>query len=121
MFVNDLIKTITDCDIIQYADDTQFIHAGSVDALPDLIERAEATLSSAKSYFHTNGLMLNTRKTQCIFVGTKPIIKQLPTDTKITFNNTYITPSSHVKNLGVTMDNHMSFDVHIKEIYRKVI
>ncbi len=121
IFVNDLTKTVTDCDIIQYADNTQFIHTGSADALPDLIERAEVSLSLARTYFNTNGLMLNTSKTQCIFIGTKPIIKKIPTDTKITFNNTFITPSTHVKNLGVTIDSHMSFDVHIKEMYRKVM
>ncbi len=65
--------------------------------------------------------MLNTRKTQCIFIGTTPIIKQIATDTKITFNNTFITPSTHTKNIGITMDSYMSFDVHIKEIYRKVM
>ena len=114
LFINDLTNTITGCDIIQYADDTQLIHTGSTDALPDLIERAEATLSLVQSYFSTNRLMINTRKAQCIFVGTIPIIKQIPPDTKITFNNTSIAPSTHVKNLGITMDNHMSFDAHIK-------
>lgn len=64
--------------------------------------------------------MLNTRKTQCIFIGTTPIIKQIATDTKITFNNTFITPSTHTKNIGITMDSYMSFDVYIK-ICRKVM
>ncbi len=54
VLVNDFSKVITDFDIIQYADDTQFIHTDCVDALPDLIERTEATLSLATSYFNTN-------------------------------------------------------------------
>ena len=70
IYVNDLKEAITDCDIIQYAYDTQMIHTDSADILQDLIYRAEATLSLAKSYFNTNGLMLNTNKTQCIFIGT---------------------------------------------------
>lgn len=45
LFLIDLTKTITGCDIIQYANDKQFIHAGSAAVLPDLIERAEATPS----------------------------------------------------------------------------
>lgn len=56
LFLNDLKKIITGCDIIQYANDKQFIHTSSTAALPDLIERAEATSSLAKSDFNTNGL-----------------------------------------------------------------
>ncbi len=61
IFVNDLTEIIHDCGVVQYADDTQFIHTGTNDELPDLITRAEATLSLTKTYFN---------KTQCLFVGT---------------------------------------------------
>ncbi len=97
------------------------MHTGSVDALLDLIERAEITLSLAKKYFSANGLMLNANKTQCIFIGARPLIRRLPPNTKINFDNTSITPSTHVKNLGVIMDCHLNFDVHIHEMYKKVM
>ncbi len=63
IYVNDLREAITDCGVIQYADDTQLVHTGSIDALPDLTARAETTLSLAKIYFSSNGLMLNADKT----------------------------------------------------------
>ena len=59
IFVNDLSETINDCEVVQYADDTQFIHSGTLDQLPHLITRAQTTLARAKAYFNTNGLMLN--------------------------------------------------------------
>ncbi len=74
LFTNDLTETINDCMVVQYADDTQFVHSGTVDALPHLIARAETTLSRAKCYFNNNGLLLNSYKTQCLFVGTRPAI-----------------------------------------------
>ncbi len=60
IYVNDLKDVITDCGVVQYADATQLVHTGSVDALSDLIKRAEITLSLAKKYFSANGLMLNS-------------------------------------------------------------
>ncbi len=64
IYVNDLAEAIAACGVIQYADDTQLVHTGSLDALPDLIERAEATFSLAQQYFTANRLMLNSSKTQ---------------------------------------------------------
>lgn len=113
IYVNDLREAITDCEVIQYADGTQLVHTGSADALPDLPD--------LKAYFNANGLMLNSNKTQCIFIGTWPIIRKIPSDTKLTFDNISITPNTQVKNLGVTIDCHMNFDVHIHEMYKKVM
>ncbi len=69
IYVNDLEEAIAACGVIRYADDTQLVHTGFLGALPDLIETAEATLSVAQQYFTANGLMLNSSKTQCIFVA----------------------------------------------------
>ena len=45
----------------------------------------------------------------------------IPEDTAVTFHNTKIYPSSHVKNLGVHIDKYMTFDTHIHEMSKKVI
>ncbi len=121
ILTNDLTETINDCLVVQYADNTQFVHSGTVDTLPHLIARAETTLSRAKSYFNNNGLFLNSNKTQCLFVGTRPAIRRVPDNTTINLNNTSITFSKQVKNLGVYMDQHMSFEVHIHEMHKKVM
>ncbi len=110
IITNDLTETINDCMVVQYADDTQFVHSGTVDDLPHLIARAEVTLSRAKSDFNNNGLLLNSNKTQCLFIGTRPAIRRIPDNITINLNNTSITPRKQVKNLGVYMDQHMSFD-----------
>ena len=121
IYVNDLSDYITNCHLVQYADDTQFIHTGTPSQLNLLISEAEQTLHRAREYFLKNGLKLNTKKTQCIFIGTRQLIPMIPEDTAITFHNTKIYPSSHVKNLGVHIDKYMTFDTHLHEITRKVI
>ncbi len=101
IFVNDLSETINNCETVQNADDTQFIHSGTLDSLPHLITQTQTTLTRAKTYFNSNGLMLNSNKTQCLVVGTRALTKHIPENTTIMFNNTFITPNKYVKNLGI--------------------
>ncbi len=121
IFVNDLAENLHGCEVIQYADDTQFVHTGTVDALPDLLTATQATFSSARAYLNENSLLLNENITQCIFFGRRPLVKKNPNKTTIIFDNTFITPCKHVKNLGVHIDSHMTFDIHIHETHKKVM
>ena len=105
---------------MQYADYAQFIHTGKVGNIHDLIGRTEETLLKAKRYFLENGLMLNAKKIQFIFIGTRQIMSQIPENVRINFDNEAIEPSKHVKNLGIYMDNTLLFDKHIHELCKKV-
>ncbi len=71
--VNDMHEHFDGCTLIQFADDTQFLHSGPRKDLNLLVQRVETTLSGAMVYFNKNGLMLNTQKTQCIFIGSKQL------------------------------------------------
>ncbi len=51
IYVNDLSKYISDCLVIQYADNTQFVHTGNVSYVLELIKKGEETLKKAKRYF----------------------------------------------------------------------
>ncbi len=74
-----------------------------------------------KLYFITNGLLLNSKKTQCIFIGNRQLLSRLPPETFIDCDSVQIHPSTHVKNLGVYFDKYMIFDVHIDELNKKVM
>ena len=50
MYVNDLSQHISDCLIIQYADDTQFIHTGNIDRIKNLIRRGGNFIKSGKVF-----------------------------------------------------------------------
>ncbi|MEL6606538.1 MAG: hypothetical protein AAFP20_25445, partial [Cyanobacteria bacterium J06614_10] len=107
--------------LVQYADDSQFIFIGEIKTLPQLITRAEATLTKAKKYFDLNGLQINPQKTQIIFIGTQQYISKIPDDTFINFDGNQLTPSKHVKNLGIIMDQHLTFSGQVDYMYKKVI
>ncbi len=55
------------------------------------------------------------------FVGTRSFIRRITSDTTINFDNAHIAPSNHIKNLGIYMDWHRTFDVHIQEMHKKVM
>ena len=121
IFVNDLIVKVKNCLVVQYADDTQFLHSSYTNELPRLIRDTEATLKCVKNYFLTNGLMLNAGKTQCILIGNRQLLAQVPPNIVIQIDGDTLTPSNCVKNLSVYMDRFMLFDKHTEEMSKKVV
>ena len=121
IYVNDLREHLVDGTVVQYADDTQFLYADCLGNLGTLVNKTEASLLALQKYFLRNGLLLNTKKTQCIFIGNNQLLSQIPNDTTIRVNNATIMPSKSVKNLGLHIDQYMNFDVHINELNKKVM
>lgn len=121
IYVNDFSQFIPDCHVLQYADDTQLILTGTIDKLDELIHKGENTLALVKNYFEANGLMLNTKKTQCMFVGSRNYISEIPQNTTLRVDGNEIVASRSLKNLGIHFDNYLSFDTHINEIRRKTL
>ncbi len=62
IYANYLSQYKSDCLVIQYADDSQFVHTGTIKQIHDLVRKGEEILTKAKKYFNANGLMLNTTK-----------------------------------------------------------
>ncbi len=115
-----MLKTINLCFLVQYADDTQFIHADAINNLNDLISNTEETLLNIKRYFLRNELLLNPKKTQCIFIGNRQLLAQIPPATIINCGCDVITPITRAKNLVVYFDRYMLFDTHIFELKKKI-
>ena len=120
IYVNDLAAYVNGF-VVQYADDTQFLHSSTINNLDQLIKDTEETLAQCRMYYLKNGLMFNSCKTQCIFIGNRQLLCHIPPNTTVNFNGNIIYPSKHVKNLGVYFDRNMLFDVHISELNKKVM
>ena len=121
IYVNDLTTSLPNCFIVQYADDTQILIEGKLEDLKDMIKRAEEILKLAKLYFLKNGLLLNEKKTQCIFIGSWHYINQINNNISINFEGNQLKPMDSVKNLGIYFDRFMSFEFHIDYICNKVM
>lgn len=124
IYVNDLAEKININSLLQYADDTKFLFADTIDNLKDLISKTEETLYNVKQYFLRKGIMINSNKTQCIFIGNRQLLSHIPCNTFINCDGDLIYPSSYVKILGVYFDQYMLFDVlyvHITEVSKKIM
>lgn len=95
--------------------DTQFVHTGTTEDIHTLVKESERTLTKVKEYFHYNGLVLNTHMTQCMFIGTRGLISQIPGNICVHEDGTTIVPNTSMKNLEVYFDSCMQFDAHISQ------
>ena len=93
IFVNDINQLAIDCQIEQFADDTQILHTGTVSEVNQLVQAAERTLAQAKEHFNKNGLLVNSNKTKCIFIGSRQNIARIPEEIIIRFGGSEIDPS----------------------------
>ncbi len=95
--------------LYNYADDSIVSHTS--DGEKELLTCLESDLSNLMSWFKTNCLGINKGKLQCMFTFN---------DSNSTINfdieNTVLSPSSNIKILGVTIDEHLTFNEHINII-----
>jgi hypothetical protein len=105
-------------DYNAYADDLQLYTALSVASTPDLKELETCILELQTWYWH-NDLLLNSSKTELIFLGTRQRLRSFkaafPT---IRLSDSEIQPSDTIKVLGVTLDCCLTFDAHVTSLVR---
>ena len=100
------------CSLRFYADDTTgYISNPSPSILQTNLQN---NLGLLASWFHKNFLAINNRKSQSILFH-KTILP-----TPFVIDNNVLDSVSQIKLLGVTIDNLLSFQAHIKEICRRV-
>ncbi|KAK3553835.1 hypothetical protein QTP70_012207 [Hemibagrus guttatus] len=77
--------------------------------------RISACLVDISSWMTTHQLKLNPSKTELLVIPGDPSPAQ---DLAISLNNSMISPSATARNLGVTMDNQLSFSSHVTNVTR---
>ncbi|KAK3524620.1 hypothetical protein QTP70_030925, partial [Hemibagrus guttatus] len=95
-----------------YADDTQLIFS-----FPPSDTTASARISAClvdiSSWMMAHQLKLNPSKTELLIIPGDPSPAQ---DLVISLSNSMISPSATAHNLGVTMDNQLSFSSHVTNV-----
>ena len=113
IFINDLFYMNLDCDICNFADDiTLYSCRASIDVV---ITEVENTLMTILTWFDQNGMVANPTKFRMMFLG-----KKIDTTFHLNVNEKIVLEDEQVRLLGVTIDNNLNFNSHIKENCGKV-
>jgi len=119
LYTSDLELIAHDHDVEAhfYADDSQLYIFSKLDKVSAKTaeERLLRCLDSVAEWMKSNRLSLNPSKTQFMRCATQRRLSQLNT-TPILFRGESITPASSVRNLGVIVDQSLSFRPHISHV-----
>ena len=112
IFMNDLVYTIENSKMLNYADDTKIYLSHSE---PQIVEGGiNRDLESARLWFKENSMMPNPKKYQAIVLGWKGC------DINFQCANETIPTPNEINLLGVTLDSKLKFDAHVASVCRKV-
>ncbi len=116
IFVNDLFLFIQNCKLYNYADDNTLSVSGK--SMDYVVEALRSDTSNAIDWFTCNFMQANPEKFQVMYM--KPIrAKQEQVPEHLEVNGVMIKRDTHVKLLGLTIDDKLKFDVHINNICAK--
>ena len=80
--------------------------------------KLEHCLNQVSAWMKANRLKLNESKTEFIQFGTKSQLSKISSH-EINIGCDIIKASSHVRNLGAMLDNHLKMDIHVRHILKK--
>jgi len=121
VFIDAITKVINShCHL--YADDLQIYRHFRVEDAVGAVAAINNDLENIGKWAKSFGLLVNPSKSQAIIIGGRYMLNQMDFNSlpSIIFESTPIVLSKSVKNLGIFMDNHLSWDVHIAEVSKKM-
>ena len=99
-----------------FADDIQLQMSAPPDRISELLHSMQSCISDVKAWATANMLKLNDSKTELMLVTSK-ISKHLHNlPTSISIGNAQIPFKQSVKNLGFTLDFHLTMNAHVSNI-----
>lgn len=120
IYVNDLLSVPKCCLSASYVDDCKLYLSFSPAELPTSILALNEDLTRISQWCCKNSLLINPDKTKVLAVELPQLLKKL-SSFSITLFDKEITPVPVVKDLGVLLDTHLSYNQHITEIASKCL
>ena len=118
LYVKPLSAIIDSHSIIHhsFADDLQLQMSAPPDRISELLHSMQSCISDVKAWATANMLKLNDSKTELMLVTSKRSkhLHNLPTSS--TMGNAQVPFKQSVKNLGFTLDCHLTMNAHVSNI-----
>jgi hypothetical protein len=102
----------------KYADDEQLLLSFKPNTINDqatAIAKMEKCIDEIRKFLFDNKLCNNSEKTELLLIGSSHQLNKLSVN-HINIENTKITGTSNVKNLGVIFDNHMTMEKQVNKM-----
>ena len=117
ILANDLVKSLTFCSCVTFADDTTIFASGN--NLKFLYRKVNADLRKLSKWFDSNSLTLNVDKSKYILFH--PRRKEINYNGVIELGGEVILKVPYIKFLGVTLDEYLEWNFQFKQILTKMI
>ena len=120
MYIKPLSAIIDSHSIIHhsFADDLQLQMSAPPDIISELLHSMQSCICDIKAWATANMLKLNDNKTELMLVTSKRTKHLHSLPTSITIGNAQIPFKKYVKNLGFTLDCHLTMNAHVSNIAR---
>ena len=119
LYINDLPHCLNKTKPRLFADDTNL--TASANSMTDLEAAVNSDLENLRKWLIANKLSLNVAKTEFMLIGSKLMIKNISNSHPNVFiENNQIKQVHECKNLGVTIDQHLSWKNNTENICKKV-
>ncbi len=116
LHVNDLPNATCHCSVLMYADDTVLFCSGrDASAIENKLNNEVSLLGT---WLRDKRLFLNTVKTESMLIGIQAKVSKV-INFNIMWNGILIKRVYQFKYLGVTFDEHLSWNMHIGELVSK--
>ena len=115
IYINDLFLFVENSDICNYADDNSLIVADK--NIDIIITKLESDIKNLNSWFIDNGMLLNGDKCQFMLIGSSRNSRNHTESISIAGNR--ITECKMGKLLGITFDNQLTMNEHIKHLCKQ--
>lgn len=119
IYVNDVSVVFKDVDVVLFADDTSLIIK---DKNNDIVgSKIKKSIYDLKQWFSINNMQLNVNKTNIIqFVLGSRSGNQIPESILNVMDDLKVSPTSHVKFLGVWLDSKLTWATHLEELTKRL-
>ena len=120
-FTNDIPEVFTEkCKIVGYADDTQLLVEAA--DMKQLMKKIEDIIETAQKWYSMNSMKNNISKTEVLILNTKKVnLKDIVIKVKDGEKIIQIKPKSHIKILGVLIDDQLNWTKQVNNVKRNAL
>ena len=116
IYLNDLPRAPQVCGLESYVDDSKVFLSFSLPDVDTAIANLEQDLLRVAAWCCENQLLINPDKTKFMLIATRQLRKRFSSSPVVSFLDKSLEPVASAKDLGVTLDSHLTYDCHISNV-----